>query len=623
MRSLLHPLSLLAVLAGSADALRPGGAQVAGAKVTAGDVAEVLDRHARWLGGRENFGKVEDFVATGKLTSHGLSGTIRSEGTRDGWTRNDVDLGVLTEREVIGPTEAFTVNANGQVEPKPEESAARARFNGMRDFGLHLLPGNGFKAELRAREDKDGRTWDVVRVERGGLWCDLLLDPADGRHGWTRERRDREDVWTRHTDWRLVEGLRISFRTEVLRDEPRENVTVEWREIQLNAGIDRRRFDRPASRADVVRFSGGSTATGWIPMELHLGRYIYLKGKVNGRETDIVLDSGAGATVIDAGLADELKLESVGEVAARGVGGVQSAAVLDNVTLELPGLLLPRIKAARIDMGGVGRMLGRPMPVVLGKEMFHAMVVDIDYPSSRIAFRAAEGFDYRGDGRKVPLFPGPDGHRRVDVVVDGKATARVTVDTGSGGTVALFKAFTEENRLLEGRTVSETQGGGVGGAIVSKVATLDSLTFAGYELKAVPASFTRSEKSTFDSREFDGNLGAGVFSRFRLIFDYAREALWVEPGAEWDKQPFRRDRVGIQGRFDDGALLVSFVAPGSPAEKGGVQPGERITRLGDKPLTADNWRVELMNWSNAPAGSEVKFTGAGGEERTLRAVDYF
>jgi hypothetical protein len=270
----------------------------------------------------------------------------------------------------------------------------------------------------------------------------------------------------------------------------------------------------------------------------------------------------------------------------------------------------------------VGTMLGRPMPVILGKEVFHETVVDIDYPNARIAFHARDGFAYHGPGHEVKLLPGEDGHRRVEFTVDGKATGRATVDTGSGGTIQIFKKFTDAHGLLEGRPSSQSQGGGVGGKITSSIATLDSLTFAGYRLEHVPASFTTDSKSTFDAKDFDGNLGAGVFARFRMIFDYARETLWVEPGEAWNDKPFRRDRIGIYGELEDGALVVSFVAPGSPAAKLGVKAGDAITTLDGKGLTAEGWREALMRWSGAPAGTELRLT-IDGKERVLTAADYY
>lgn len=589
----------------------------------ASSLQRLLELHAEWLGGRASLAAVRDVAAEGTLQAAGLSGTIRAELTRDGWSRTDVALGdVLQETEVVGPDVAFRTNASGQVEPIPTEDAARARLATCAAFATFLDPDSGVTVTLAAPEEKDGRTWQVVRLQLASATRDLLLDPADGSLVWTREHRNHGDAWTRHSDWREVEGVRIAFTQRSTRDDPRENAAITWREVALNPGIDRARFSKPEEASRLAEFAAGTTSTGWIPMDLHLGRYIYLRGEINGRPTDIVLDSGAGATVVDAGFAEGLGLRSAGEVVARGVGGTQNAAYLKDVEIELAGLALRGLTAVKIDMSRVGTMLGRPMPVILGKEVFHETVVDIDYPRSRIAFHAREGFAYRGDGNAAKLIAGDDGHRRVEFTVDGKATGIATVDTGSGGTIQIFKKFTEEHRLLEGRRSSESLGGGVGGRITSAIATLDSLTFAGYRLEQVPASFTTDAGSPFDAKDFDGNLGAGVFTRFRMIFDYARETLWVEPGEGWNEKPFRRDRVGLYAEMRDGALVVSFVAPGSPAAKLGVQPGAVIDALDGQRITAESWREALFQWSGAPAGAELRLT-IDGEERVLTAADYY
>ncbi|MEN8209896.1 MAG: retropepsin-like aspartic protease, partial [Candidatus Fermentibacteria bacterium] len=51
------------------------------------------------------------------------------------------------------------------------------------------------------------------------------------------------------------------------------------------------------------------------------GEHIYLDGKVNDSPVNILLDSGAGATVLDSALAAELGLEGTGSLPARGIGG--------------------------------------------------------------------------------------------------------------------------------------------------------------------------------------------------------------------------------------------------------------------------------------------------------------
>ena len=592
-----------------------------------GDAAAALAaRHRAWLGGAA-LDAVTDVTATGAVELRGLRGTVRLLATRVGWRRTDTELGTLRERAVVGPDGAFQHNLSGQIEPMPAEARARNQAETARLFGRHLTADGGVALTRQADATRDGRSYAVLQVDHGqGVVVDLLLDPEAGSLAFTRERGEHDEVtWTRFSDWRVVDGVRVAFQLDVERGRPEDQAHVQWQSVRFNTKVAATEFARPASRPGLLTFPDGVTSTGWLPMQLYLDRYIYLQATVNGRVTDVVLDSGAGATVVDAALADELGLRSVGQVSARGVGGVQSASFLAGVEIRLGNLTLRGIQAVKLDLSGVGRMLGRPMPVILGKEMFHAAVVDVDYPAARIAFHAPEGFTYRGPGHTVPLVAGGDGHRHVEVTVEDGPAGLCTIDTGSGATLSLFNAFCDQHQLLTGRTpVSETQSGGVGGKITSRIGTLRSVTFAGYRLEQVPATFGSDRKGgAFDTDRLAGNLGAGIFARFRLVFDYRREVLHVEPGPDWQRQPFRKDRVGLAAEWQDGALVVRFVPPGSPLARAGLKVGDRIQSLGDEAVAADRWRTTVRAHTNVPAGTEVRVTLASGQQLRVVAADYY
>ena len=172
-------------------------------------------------------------------------------------------------------------------------------------------------------------------------------------------------------------------------------------ETRAPAGPESRKSEVAMTKFTAT-FAGGTHATGWIPMDLDLGSYIYVRGKVNGDETDIVLDTGAGATVVDQGFADKLRLETRRSVMAKGVGGMQRASFLSGIKVEVGSLTLEIPEVVGIDMSSVAASLGRGMPVILGKDVFHELVVDLDYPGSRLALSAPTTFKYAGPGRTIP-----------------------------------------------------------------------------------------------------------------------------------------------------------------------------------------------------------------------------
>jgi hypothetical protein len=155
-----------------------------------------------------------------------------------------------------------------------------------------------------------------------------------------------------------------------------------------------------------------------------------------------------------------------------------------------------------------------------------------------------------------------------------------------------------------------------------RVATLRSVTIAGYDLRNVPAAFQATDvRGAFDTKRQEGNLGAGILSRFRVLFDYSRMCLWLEPGPDLGA-PFAKDKSGLALQWADGALVVEFVAPGSPAAEAGWKGGERVTALDGHPAGPD-WTKTFTEWADAKAGSEVRLTLADGTERTLVLKEYY
>ncbi len=589
-------------------------------------LTQAVESHIRWLGGRDALVRLRSVDLCGAVESDPMEGKARIAATRAGHVRRDLDLGAIRETALVGPDGAFKVNLSGQVEPLPEGERARLAALGARLLGRVWTGDPAVQLELRADEEREAKTYRVVRVRCGEQAAFDAFLGDEGNLDWLREDAPPAGtIWTHLTDWRSVQGLRFPFAEETDRSDTGGPARVTWEKVEPDGDLPPALFARPTATASLASFAGDAQGTGWLPMTLHLGRYIYLRGTLNGHATDIVLDSGAGATVVDAGLADELALPSEGAVQARGVGGTQQASFLAGVSIGVGNLTLRGIRAVKLDLAPLTPMLGRTMPVILGKEAFHATVIDIDYPASRIAFRDPATYHYEGEGHTVELVPGGDGHRHVEVVLEDGLRGLCTVDTGSGGTLAVFQAFVDRHDLLAGRApISASQSGGVGGRIVSKLATLRSVTFAGYELRDVPATFGADKRGgAFDDDALLGNLGAGIFGRFRLVFDYRRDALHVEPGPDHDTTAFRRDHLGLSGGWQDDGCVVSFVAPGSPAAAAGIEAGARLAAISDTKLVAATWRQTMLDATQSAPGTKVTVTLADGRRIELRAARFY
>ena len=582
----------------------------------------LIDKHVAWSGGRSALESIRSLTFDGMVEVSGLRGTMSVRARDDGRQRVEYDLGVIKAVECINGETGWERNPSGQIETLGLDKADRLRRALDRTFNRHL-GGEGLIVSAAGDLEKDGRVWSLLRFDYpGGDRYEILVDPATGESIWTRATEDGRESWSLSSDLREVDGVRFAFRQETFHAHAAENQIVTWTSIAVNAPLSDELFARPGASARVARLGQGKTVGDWLPVELHMGRYIYLRGSVNGFATDILLDSGAGMTVLDRAFAQSAGLRAQGAIAARGTGGVSEAGMVEGVTLQVGDLTIGPLTAAVIDLADVAKLIGRPMPVILGKELFHALIVDIDYPGARIRFHDPDTFRYEGPGHRLDLLAAEDGHKDLRLAMEGGEPVVVGLDTGQGGALTVFGPYAKERGFLDGRPLSEHKGGGVGGTTISKVGTLRSVTLAGFELREVPVGIHQENvKGAFDTMARAGNLGAGILGRFRVIFDYTRDCLWLEPGPELDA-PFPRDRDGLSLQRDGDALLVVFVAPGSPAAAAAWREGERVIALDGEPVGPDWWRVK-ERWSRAADGTTVRLTLADRSERTLVLKAYY
>lgn len=273
-----------------------------------------------------------------------------------------------------------------------------------------------------------------------------------------------------------------------------------------------------------------------IPIELYRGRYVFCHGRVDGREVEMLLDSGAGVTVLSEALAAELQLDDLRDGRVQGVGGRQAARWADGVRLELGNLTLSDLRVAILDLSEIGCALGRELPVILGREVFTSCVVDVDPARATLTLSDPRSFTYEGPGATLPLIGGNGGWITI-VRANGGEPFQVDVDTGSGGNLTVFGGLAREVGLLAADLPPPTDFTlGVGGRNPVRSAALDSLELGGYALQDVPIQVDAGPEGNaqnggaFATSSAGGNLGAGVLHRFRTIFDTRRRHLHLEPG---------------------------------------------------------------------------------------------
>jgi predicted aspartyl protease len=256
------------------------------------------------------------------------------------------------------------------------------------------------------------------------------------------------------------------------------------------------------------------------PLSVHRNR-LFLAASVNGQPVEALLDSGAEMTSIDDDRAASLGLALTGADEVKGSGGTAKVRFSEGVTVEAAGIRLADRMVAVFDLDEVAsRLIGRPVPVIVGREVFDAARLRIDVDGGRIA---SVPRDREPTGARLPLTT-HKGIEHFPVSVEGHSPASAAFDLGNGGTVLIGKAYAERLGLTApNRIVGRRTGGGIGGAIERDLVILQTVTIAGRTFENVEAAIDPLDSAS------DLNIGTQLLRRFLITADYAQHALWLEP----------------------------------------------------------------------------------------------
>lgn len=317
-------------------------------------------------------------------------------------------------------------------------------------------------------------------------------------------------------------------------------------------------FCPPAFCTD-ARLSAGKSAVA-IPFELD-DNLIYVRVSVNGsRPLSFILDTGAHS-IIHAKHARTigLKLKLIGQ--AGGIGAKQPDVylVMEKVSVRLCGVVFSPGRLVAVSLDAVescvnefiideeGRNIAsdtskqsaakRDVDGILGKQFFDQFVVEIDYEHRLLNVSDRSSYKYAGSGKDIPLEVGEQHiFAQAQIRAAGRApiAGRFLLDTGSSQALSLLKPFMNENELLpstEGMTSLPVCGLGGYAKEKSWLGTLEGLQLGEFKVTAPLTEFRLSEPNT----DADGFIGGALFRRFKVIFDYSRRRMILEPRSDLNK----------------------------------------------------------------------------------------
>jgi hypothetical protein len=277
----------------------------------------------------------------------------------------------------------------------------------------------------------------------------------------------------------------------------------------------------PAAGAD----TNATPAT--LSIEFRRGR-MHVPVRVNGSAPkSFLLDTGYSLTMVHPDLVEPLGLRRVGRVTIVGIAGEEEAGTYEGARFDFNGVSwAPRRVAALPSESGRRRRDG-----ILGSGFFRRFVVELDPAAKTLRLREPPEFQYAGRGEILALT-----FRRDTPVVDAAiartnaepARGRFEVDLGCDSGVCLGSRFVAEHRLagMAGATRDSTRNG-VGGSVRSQAGRVPALWLGRLKVEQPSANFFE-DGSPVDG-DLAGHIGMDALRHFRLIFDYSRRRMILEP----------------------------------------------------------------------------------------------
>ena len=365
-------------------------------------------------------------------------------------------------------------------------------------------------------------------------------------------------------------------------------------------------------------------APDWIAFDYSDSGHVLLAGAVNGHPANIVLDTGAEVSIIDQAFAEQIGLQSAGEVSVHGLAGTDQVYFARNLEFEIGNLRIRCPRVAVVDFSPFASISSRVPSALLGAEVFVETVVDIDYPNQRMAFRSAEDFQYDGPGETLAT-KALDQHRHaLSASVEGHPLAWYLIDTGGDFTVSIYPKLADRQKLLKDRRpTSAWISMGIGGLIQETTASLERFSVGGLQLSDVPVSFLEDSDGRLAAADHDGIVGSAVLKRFRILFDLGHDRLHLEADRNALEREFTRNQVGLAALPQEASLRVLFVAPGSPAQDAGWREGMLLTQVDGQSGTGVELRARLRALSKAQRGRRVELVDGEGRVRPVVLTRFY
>lgn len=542
---------------------------------------DLLQRWAEAIGGMKKLGAVQNIYTKFSYRGTAGTGTIEEWFTSQGHRRQSNDLTTGHVINVVNGPKGWISN-DGRVRELSPTELEGARTPAYIGSYSHLVPGRlPGRAEFLGEADSNY----VLRVipERGRP-STFYLDKTTYLPSKYEEQLTNTLLIIRFRSWRAVGGIKLPGELHMTTSDGGYEATASLQETKFNIRLADELFNRPPEGPKDFRFAKGQSSKR-IPIE-EVDGHFFFRGQINNSPPVwFGLDTAASHSLVDVGLARKLALKLVGNQQVTGAGGAVGGSYAKGVTIKLGDAELQEQTLSSLPLDPLYASIGREVPVLLGYDFLSRFVVEIDYAARCIVLHEPATFTYSGPGEVIPITlhnNQPYVSARLLLAERDPIAGEFVIDTGSGNSLMLSHAFATEHRVLDsvGKRV-QSRARGVGGEIQLIASRIEGLRLGAFTIENPVTLFPQGE---ITAAGMAGNIGGKFLRRFRVIFDYSRNRVVLEPNkCSSEMEDYDMSGAALVASSPDLKLIkVSRVLENSPASNAGLMPEDIIQAVDNK-----------------------------------------
>lgn len=328
-----------------------------------------------------------------------------------------------------------------------------------------------------------------------------------------------------------------------------------------------------------------------IPFELHNNLIVVPVILNNQLPLKFILDTGVRTTILTEKVyTDILNLSYSKKYTISGIGSEADqgleAYITNGVSLTLPGIKGTghAMLVLEEDYLQLRNYLGTDVHGIIGYELFSRFVIKVDYDSKVLILTTPDHFHPSKKYKELNISvedTKPYVKGSIQYPNDEKVDLKLMVDSGASQGLMLLPGSDKNLYIPENNLVCNL-GRGLEGDLYGKVARLKKFELGEQSWKDVIATFP-DENQKLDSIKGNtifrnGSIGGGILSRFKVIFNFPEEKIYLKKGRSF-KKDFGFNLSGLVVKAK-GARLDTYeiveVREGSVGENAGFKVGDII-----------------------------------------------